>query len=77
MQPWSRKSDALFELIPDGSSSFLLAVKRTDEGKWVAFAGGEQVDEGRTFPDAASAQKAAVDSYDNYWSDFEEPSDGW
>lgn len=73
MQPWTRKSDTLFELIPDQSSRFVLTVQQTVTGKWLAFVDGEEIDEGRTFSNASSAQRAALDSYDNYWADFEDP----
>jgi hypothetical protein len=77
MQLWTRKSDALYELTPDGSSRFVLTVERTAAGKWLAFVSGVEVDEGRAFANEIAAQKAALNSYDNYWSDFEEPSEGW
>jgi hypothetical protein len=77
MPSWTRKTDALYELIPDDSSRFVLTVERTAAGKWLAFVSGAEVDEGRAFASEGAAKKAALDSYDNYWSDFEEPSEGW
>ena len=71
MPRWTRESDALYELIPDGSSRFVLTVERTTAGKWLAFVSGSEVDDGRAFANEVAAQKAALDSYDNYWSDFE------
>ena len=77
MQSWTRKSDACFELIPDGSS-FVLVVERTETGKWLAFVSGQEIDDGKEFAKLSAAQRAALESYESYWSDFEESSDdGW
>ena len=74
MNAWTRTSDTSFELIPNGSSDFVLQVQRTTAGKWQAFVSGEDVDEGEKFATLADAQRAALESYDSYWSDFESPT---
>jgi len=65
MNAWTRTSDTSFELIPDGSSDFVLQVQRITAGKWQAFVSGEDVDEGEKFATLADAQRAALESYDS------------
>lgn len=77
MQPWTRKSDTVFELTPVKDSRFVLTVEQTVNGKWLAYVSGDEVDEGHAFVNLLSAQQAALEAYDNYWCDFDEPSDGW
>jgi len=76
IKEWLHISDTLYELTPEGSK-FLLEVRRKASGKWQAFVGGHDVDEGKEFVNLATAQEAAWASYTDYWSDFEDPTEGW
>ena len=72
VQGWIKKSDILFEKVPDKSSRFVLQAK-AQSGKWYAFVSEEDVDEGNAFSSLLDAQQAAMDAYDSYWADFEDP----
>ena len=75
MQKWERKSATEYELVPDGSSRFVLFVRRDQAGTWRAFVSGSEVDDGAAFVSLTTAQAAAMAAYLNYWADFEDPWD--
>lgn len=74
---WVPTRSGAIEAEPHKGSRFILRVQKVDGEGWYATVGGNDVDEGKAFASAEEAQAAAEASYDGYYVDFEEPTEGF
>jgi hypothetical protein len=73
MYDWVQQRAGLFEALAAEESGYVMAVEAQKGGGWIASVGGNEVDEGFVWPTFELAKEKAEASYNNYYSDFEDP----